>query len=196
MPWEWTTTCPHCGVYSQFQNRTQYVDQQNSDVYYSIATCVKCKGVIHLRVESNEFAEMHPTLVRKAPQGVPAQVASDYLEAARCVDAGAPRAAAAMFRRTVQSIMVEQGAKGETLYSQIEDLAQRALVTPPLKDWAHEVRVLGKAGAHADVPDDVSPEDAKDGLNFTEELIKHVYVMPAEIRRRRQRQTALAEEQQ
>lgn len=185
MPWEWTTTCPHCGVYSQFKNAAQYVDQRDTNVYYSVATCVKCKAAVQIRVVSNELAEMHPALVRQADPAVPPQVALDYLEAARCVDAGAPRAAAAMFRRTVQSVMIEQGAKGQTLYEQIEDLAKRGLVTPALKDWAHEVRILGKAGAHADVPDDVSPEDAEDALSFTEELIKHVYVMPAEIERRR-----------
>jgi hypothetical protein len=53
-----------------------------------------------------------------------------------------------------------------------------------LKDWAHEIRTIGKNGAHADVPIDVTESDAKDALDFTEEFLNYTYVLKKRLQRR------------
>lgn len=55
-----------------------------------------------------------------------------------------------------------------------------------LVDWATEIRLIGNEGAHFDPIKDVEEHDANQIIMFIEELIKYVYILPAEIDKRRQ----------
>jgi hypothetical protein len=73
------------------------------------------------------------------------------------------------------------------LVKQIDELAERGLITEPLRQFAHEVRLEGNDGAHPD-PDglsDVTEKDADDIIEFTREYMHHVYVMPAMLAKRK-----------
>jgi hypothetical protein len=50
-----------------------------------------------------------------------------------------------------------------------------------LLNWAHGVRLVGNEAAH-DVETAVSPEDARDILEFTEALLMYVFTLDAKYR--------------
>lgn len=183
--WDWAMTCPHCGTYSSIRDRLWISGEKPH-----IGSCVRCGGYVYLLLSIDEPAELelldyYPKCVPKVEEGVPQNIAPGFIEAAKCFDVGAFCACATMCRRAVQAVMLDMGGKGKTLNEQINSLADSHVITPALCGWAHAVRVIGVAGAHADVPNDVSRADAEDALRFTQSLLEHVYVMPVKIARRR-----------
>jgi hypothetical protein len=92
-----------------------------------------------------------------------------------------------MCRRAVQSSAINLGAKGGKLIDQIDDLSKTGIITIPLKEFAHEVRLTGNDGAHPDKDglDDVTEMDGEAIIEFTREYLHHVYVMPAKLAARR-----------
>jgi hypothetical protein len=96
-----------------------------------------------------------------------------------------------MCRRAVQEVAVLHKAVGKTLFEQIEFLAQNQTIAGDLKDWAHEVRLIGKDGAHADVPNDVTEQDADEAVEFTTQFINYIYVLKQKLQSRKSRQQAI-----
>ena len=100
-----------------------------------------------------------------------------------------------MCRRAIQASCIAQGAgKDKKLVAQIDELATKGLITGPLKEFAHEVRLEGNTGAHPDTDglDEVTDKDANAIIEFTREYLHHVYVMPAKLRARRAPATSIA----
>lgn len=118
-------------------------------------------------------------------QAVPVEIAEAFSEAIVCLSAPAPRAAAAMARRTLEAITVNQGETKGVLADRLKALATRNLLQPSLADWAKEVRLIGNSGAHYDLIEQVTPEDAKDIINFIRELVRYLYELPADLDKRR-----------
>jgi len=192
--WRQRMICPHCGVFAQFVDKTGF--PEGGETHF-ISQCVSCSRLV-LTVRSGEgetLLDYYPRLVRIVDASVPETVGAAVVEAQKCFDVGAYNACATMCRRAVQAAAVERGGKGETLFKQIDDLAQQRLITPALQEWAHEVRLIGKVGAHADEPIESSPEDARDGLVFAEELLDHLYVLPARLAKRRASSSSAEEPQ-
>jgi hypothetical protein len=88
---------------------------------------------------------------------------------------------------SVQQSAIELQAKGGRLIDQIDDLQKQGKITEALKDFAHEVRLTGNDGAHPDRDGlaDVVEGDSKLIMEFTQEYLHHVYVMPAKLAARR-----------
>ena len=120
---------------------------------------------------------------------VPASVADAYGEAMRCLSAGAPNGAVAMFRTTMTWMVLDKGsetakAKGD-LKEKVKQMVAEGGLTATIGDWIDHVRLYGNAGVHPDLFGDVSPEEAKDVGNLTGTLIELLYVTPAKIAQRR-----------
>jgi hypothetical protein len=120
---------------------------------------------------------------------VPPKIGHTFDESVRAASAGCPRASAVMARRTLEAVADEQGATGSTLVARLQSLTSTGKLHPSLAEWVREVRLVGNRGAHFDPIEDVSPEDAKQLIGFVRELLRHVYELPAELNRRRSRQT-------
>ena len=88
-------------------------------------------------------------------------------------------------RRTLEAIATAFGAADGALFARIEGLASRGVLPQTLADWAHEVRLVGNTGAHFDPIEDVAVDDAREMLGFLRELMHYLYVLPAELKRRR-----------
>jgi hypothetical protein len=60
---------------------------------------------------------------------------------------------------------------------------------PLMKDWAHEVRLLGNDSAHPDpyTQSDVTLENVKDIVNFLDLLLMYLYDLPKQVEDFRQR---------
>jgi len=118
---------------------------------------------------------------------IPVQIQKILQEAKITYSAQCYRASAVMSRRTLEAITVEKGEPDGTLAKRINCLTSKGILDKNLGDWANEIRLIGNVGAHFDPINDVESEDANQIILFIEELIKYIYIMPAEIAKRRKR---------
>lgn len=116
---------------------------------------------------------------------IPNDIAAAFNEATMCYSANCFRASAAMARRTLEAITVDQGETSGRLVDRLNTLSSKGILHPNLSDWATEVRLIGNIGAHFDLIDTVKEDDASDLLSFVLELLRYLYELPATITRRR-----------
>jgi Domain of unknown function (DUF4145) len=124
--------------------------------------------------------ESHPS--------VPAKVADAYAEGIRCLSAGAPNGAVAMFRTAMTWIVDDKGsteakAKGD-LKEKVKQMVMDGGFSTPLGDWVSHVRLYGNAAVHPDLFGDVSVDEARDVARLTETLIELLYITPAKVAQR------------
>ena len=116
---------------------------------------------------------------------IPSDIARAFDEAVRSLAARCPQAAAVMARRTLEAVADEQSAEGKTLEQRLKKLAASGALHPTFSEWAGEVRLVGNQGAHFDPIKEVSSADAQELVKFVRDLLRHLYELPAELRRRR-----------
>ena len=129
---------------------------------------------------------------RSVAMGVPEHLKADYQEAYQVLPIS-PKASAALSRRVLQAILVEQGYAGRDLSKQIDAVLKDAKpekALPPGIQWTVDaIRNFGNFSAHpiTDVISlqiiDVEPEEAEWCLQIVERLFVHYYVRPAEDQR-------------
>jgi len=188
--------CPHCSVYSTFQVTAEYGNQYWGG-FAKILRCDHCRQLVYVilgtrdtpsgKIASKEILDYYPKRMPKLEDSIPKNVASDYVEAVKCFDVGANRASASMCRRALQSSVLERGAKKGKLFDQINELFEKQIITKDIKDWAHEIRLTANIGAHPDEDGlkDVTPTEAKELLNFMEQYLNYVYIMPDKVAKKR-----------
>ncbi len=159
------------------------------------AQCQACKEFVLVIARRNNPAT-HFRLEAVYPLGkaddrvdpaVPSEIAKDFAEGLRCRWVQAHKATVVMCRRAIQASCLEKGAIGKRLVEQIDDLGAKGLVTNNLKEFAHEIRLIGNAGAHPEEDNltGVTEKDSDDMIEFTRHYFEHVYVMPARLQARR-----------
>lgn len=122
------------------------------------------------------------------PDHWPADVGRFWMQAKRSLEGENWDAAALLARSAVQLTARLQGAHGRNLKEEIDDLATRGLLPPIMKDWSHDVRVLGNDSAHPTPGSGgVDPKDASDVVQFLTMLLTMVYDLPHEIENYRKR---------
>ncbi len=118
--------------------------------------------------------------------GVPEKIARDFTEALRCQASGYLFGAALVGRRVLQAAVRHCGGKGSDLKAEINSLESKLL--PDLyKEQAHEVRLVGNDAAHAD---EVTEDEVEDLVEFTKQVLHHLYVMPEQVRAAGERRRA------
>lgn len=182
------TICPKCKVPTQFLHSTHCG-------FHQLWTCSVCNQLVYYitkdtnpdRVNNSNIIDRYPKSIPDFDKSIPSKISKDMIEAYKCFDNSCFKAAVTMTRRALQNAVRNKGAKAKTLYDEINDLATKNIITPDLKDWAHEIRELGRVGAHPedDMLDEVSEVDAQDILNFADEFLKYTYIMPAQVTERR-----------
>jgi hypothetical protein len=189
-------TCPHCNRESYFRPVGSPYFENNNLTICNAAQCEACKAFV-LVVGLRAHTSYQFTLKAFYPLGrpddrvddaVPPKIAEDFKEALRCRWVNAYKATVTLCRRVIQSSCLAQGAdKEKKLVVQIDDLAAKAVITEPLRQFAHAVRLEGNDGAHPDPEDleSVTSKDADDIIEFTREYLHHVYVMPAKLAARK-----------
>ena len=190
--------CPHCAVTSLFKPVASYAQRTPQSASLTIVSATQCESCKQFALVIGQTdGQNHPSrLVAFYPLGkprdavdlnVPKPIADDFAEALRCQWIQAYRACVVMCRRAVQSSALHLGAKGGKLIDQIDDLSKTGIITTPLKDFAHEIRLTGNDGAHPekDGLENVTEKDGEAIIEFTGEYLHHVYVMPAKLAARR-----------
>jgi hypothetical protein len=187
--------CPHCSAVSLFVpvggphvsgiGTTQYI--------CNAVECQACKKyalVVGRRIRTS--GDSNYSLIDFYPAGspndsvdsnVPTSIAEDLREGLRCRWVSAYKATVVMCRRAIQSTCLDKKMADAKLQLQIDEMATKGLITQPLKQWAHEVRLGGNDGAHPDKDGlkDVSEQDADEIIQFTREFLHHIYVMPSAL---------------
>jgi hypothetical protein len=118
---------------------------------------------------------------------VPDKIRSLYAEASRTEEAGALRAAAVMYRATVEEICADKGAQGRDLKQKITDLEQRG-VSPDLVKELDEARFLGNWSIHQGV--EFAQEEVADVASLIDDACFEIYVQPAQRRAMRDQRKA------
>ncbi len=185
-----TGDCPHCHKPSNFAPVGPAYLSDNTHICQSVQ-CIGCHKygiVIGWRGDANspfKISEFYPAGVPNVSvdPNIPAAIAEDLREALRCQWVRAYRGAVVMCRRAIQATCVDKKMADAKLQLQIDEMASKGLITEPLKQWAHEVRLGGNDGAHPDKDGlkDVAEQDADEIIQFTREFLHHIYVMPAAL---------------
>ena len=192
-------SCPHCRERSVFVTSLSGNNQPaihnypsgNSTVSWAILQCQGCLNFV-LGCCVKGQGQSAWTYSKHFPVGnpddsvaneVPAAIAADFKEALRCRWLDCFKATLIMCRRSIESSCVDLKAKGGRLIDKIDDLAASGTITISLKDMAHQVRLEGNIGAHAN---DTTLADLDAGtvdavISFVREYFHHVYVMPAKL---------------
>ncbi|KAB2758000.1 DUF4145 domain-containing protein [Brucella anthropi] len=97
---------------------------------------------------------------------------------------GCEDAAAVMYRRAIETAIKEKypDLKGD-LIKRIDKLQTDNLIPEAMKDWAHEIRIVGNGGAH-DI-DGVTREEIVAARGFADAFLRYLISLPEEVRRRR-----------
>ena len=183
-----TVICPYCDVHSTTSFQTQKMGKSAS---FSILKCDNCGELILFIYKNRRLVDQYPKRIPKLHKSIPKRVAEDYVEAIKCFDVGANKASVVMCRRALQSSVIEKGAEKDRLVDQIDELYESQTITKDIKDWAHEIRLTGNIGAHPDEDglQDITPKDAEELINFMEEYLNYVYIMPAKVAEKRAKKT-------
>lgn len=119
-------------------------------------------------------AVLYPPEDNRVNPGLPAPLKSAYREAISCFKAKAYTATAIMCRKTLEGICVEHGVRGNNLVSNLKELKDKGIIENRLFEWADALRISGNEAAH-DVTVTISPEDARDILEFTNALLEYIF---------------------
>ena len=135
---------------------------------------------------------------------IPEHIAEDFKEALRCQFVNAYNATAEMCRRALEASCLDLGAhKKKVLQKMIDELEEKRIITPALKNAAHKVRLGGDRGAHPPVDgpalqlaaaateveealeegpiEKIEEDHAEAIVNFTRHFFQHVYVIPKQL---------------
>ena len=113
-------------------------------------------------------------------ESLPADVASLYEEARKCMAASAHTAAALLARKLLMNVAVEQGAKeNQTFLSYVEYLADNGYVPPNGRAWVDHIRDKGNEAAHEIRL--ISKAEAELLIAFLAMLLKFIYEFPGKL---------------
>jgi Domain of unknown function (DUF4145) len=126
-----------------------------------------------------EIVQQYPVYSLTGHSSVNQDVRKAIIEAENCFSVNAFNACGVMARRAIHCLCSDKGAKGKDLYEQLKYLKDNNLITPDLWDWAEELRIVGRSGAHPEW-EEISKGEADYALRFLREIIRYVYINPAE----------------
>jgi hypothetical protein len=135
-----------------------------------------------------------PASVASLDQAIPEPIREAFVEGAKCLAVLAPRAAAVMFRRSLEAVVRDRGSAAAVtategprgaLYAALKVMADEHTLDPSLASWAKEIRLAGNAGGHFDPLDDVTMDEAKETSKLVRNVFTFLYEAPARLKRQR-----------
>ena len=192
-------TCGFCGEEGRFgyHNRS-FKDNPTGTktLHYDVLVCQQCGNLTSVFWGAGSSGligiEQIPWLRKTTrwPKHWPDDVGRYWMQAKRSVEASNYDAAALMARSAVQLVLRYKGAKGNSLYNEIEDLGTKGLLPPIMIEWAHEVRELGNDNAHPTPgASGTTNKDASAVVEYLNMLLRVVYDLPHQIEEHRVRKT-------
>lgn len=116
------------------------------------------------------------------PLHLPERIARAFEQADTSIHQRSWDAAGAMDRRALELATLEKAPekRDQTLYKRIEFLANEGRITPSLKDWAHDLRVVGNNAVHDE--DGLTEDDARQAHELTRFILTYLYTLPEQVR--------------
>ncbi len=191
-------TCPFCMERGNFELafRAQKKKPNATKIlYFDTYKCGSCNGYVMVLWSASSFGRVHnyevlpwPLKFEKYPEHWPTSIGRYWLQAKQNIHAENWDAAAVMARSALQLALRDYNAKGNGLKQEIEDLANKGILPPIMKEWSDQVRELGNVSAHPKPSQDpANPEDARDIVEFLDFLIEYLYNLPHRIKKYRER---------
>lgn len=185
--------CPYCGVPSPILIK-KWVSEghlprgdQGPTSRWALHACTSCgspvlaKGSPNSAANNAEVVEVIPK-PREAHEDLP-RMARTFLQQAY-ETLHAPDAAAVMAGSAVDAMLKALGLVEGSLYRRIDEALERKILTQGMADWAHSVRLGSNRPRHADAENPhVTPDEAKNSVDFAEALASFLFVLTARIRR-------------
>lgn len=178
---QWHAYCEFCEEVRAYCGEYELVVQNDNGIWiHTLLKCPVCTSPVLVVQEPfpdgdvSEPVQLYPTARGDTVHGTPRSVQRAFVEAVRCFERGAAHTATAiMCRRTLEVVAAEHGTTGRDLKARIEALKDQGVIDAALFDWATELRMLGNEAAHG--VGQISREDAKAALEFTEAMLSYVY---------------------
>lgn len=198
-----TRNCPHChSSNAMFSSFSDFKDPNSvsPQVYLTAFQCVSCHGGYFTK---SEFTAGHPPhahsgdidqasgikiineypepIAIEAPQYLPDNIQSFFIQAAHSLKNGNLDASAMMARKVLEvSVKTLNSSGSGNLYNRIEQLHDIGKITDDLKDWAHIIRNDGNEASHEETP--VTSEFADELLSFAELFLMYTFSMPGMVK--------------
>jgi DNA-directed RNA polymerase subunit RPC12/RpoP len=185
--------CPHCGTASPTLSKVWISDQcvqrgtPGPIQKWGAFACTSCGSVVLAKGRDNdsdtnaEIAEVIPS-AKTAHEDIPEPARTFLQQAYETLHA--PDAAAVMAGSAVDAMLKELGYADGTVYERINKAVADHKLTDNMGDWAHEVRLGSNRPRHADKDrPHVSPEEAKQSVEFAEALGSFLFVLAKRIER-------------
>lgn len=192
--------CPHCSreIVAKIEIISLGRDVSGEwNVYnYNCPGCEKKVIELHRKHSHPEnrmnYVAYPKGVVRPISPEVPEKYASEFREACLVLN-DSPKASAALSRRLLQKILVEElGVKSKNLSQQIDEAIKSGKLSWAVQNDLHAVREVGNLAAHPtkDIQTgeiiDVEPGEAEWLLDVLESLFVDLFVSPAESKKRRE----------
>lgn len=200
--------CPHCSIHFHDNWDATFFRRGNSILatkplskgdywFYRTANCPNCRDIT-IQIAAGDgnqnpvedWQQVYPIGANRGPvpTDVPADIASDYVEACNVLPISA-KASAALSRRCLQNMLHANGYKSKDLAKEIDLLLNEAdpkkALSLKLRETVDSIRNFGNFSAHP-IDDkttlqviDVEPHEAEWCLETIEELFEHFFVGPA-----------------
>jgi uncharacterized protein DUF4145 len=185
--------CPHCGVthpaLMQAWSSGQPLERATPGMRYAwvIYKCISCGSLVTARGQPNQLANA-TTVTAIFPQAK--EVHMDVPEPARTFlnqafqTLHAPDAAAMVAGSAVDAMLKNLGYKEGSVYARITQAVNDHKLTEGMGAWAHEVRLGSNRPRHADdEKPHITPEEAKQSVEFAEALAYFLFVLTKQIER-------------
>jgi hypothetical protein len=200
----WRIECAFCGEKGNFtlafHGEKKKANADRKKLNFDVYECGNCTGFVHVLWSAGEHyfgGGLYGMRVLPWPLNAKPEPSENWPEGMKrfwiqAHDSLAHEnwdAANVMARSAVQFVVCQKNAKKGVLKDQIEDLVAKGILHPLMKDWADEVRIVANESAHpeAPIPEDATPQDSRDIVNFLDLLLNYLYDLPKQIEKYRQR---------
>lgn len=186
--------CEEKGQWNQVFHAEKKKPNHHKVLNFDTYECANCKGYLMVLWSSNlsglyDF-KILPWLQKTSrfPEHWPGDVGRYWLQAVQNIDQENWDAAALMVCSCMQLTLRHAGAKGSTLYQEVEDLKSKGLLPPTMAEWANEIRLIRNPVAHPSVSaEQISASDVVSARGFLDFLIRYVFELPHGIERLRKK---------
>ncbi|MEN5363804.1 DUF4145 domain-containing protein [Brevundimonas intermedia] len=186
--------CPHCAIatplfYRVWFSETAVTRRDNgASSTWAAYACSSCGSIVLAQgyPTPGQYADYNTWRVipeaKNAHEDIP-QPARRFLQQAMDT-LHAPDAAAVMAGAAVDAMLKQQGFADGSLYKRIDEALASNVLTRPMAEWAHAVRLGSNRPRHADADNPhVSAEEAQQSVEFAEALGTFLYVLTTRIAR-------------
>ncbi|KKC39890.1 hypothetical protein WH87_04845 [Devosia epidermidihirudinis] len=178
--------CPHCSVASPNLNLVWADKWHQHGSGWAAYRCTSCTSVVATKLQWDGNTTMQVLRLfpdaKAAHEDIPDQARTFLQQAFETLHA--PDAAAVMAGSAVDAMLKAKGLLEGSLYHRIDAALAANLLTQGMADWAHSVRLGSNRPRHADAErPHVSPEEAKQSVEFAEALGTFLFVLTAKIQR-------------